>query len=83
MNTQTKQRIDRILKLCPPGLHQMQISFELEAILREQDRDTRHACAEAILEIGSNDALAGDSARFILNAFKATAHQAVMNTSAI
>lgn len=55
MKTATRTRIDRILKLCPPGMYQTQVSFELETILLEQDRDTRHACAEAIESMALTD----------------------------
>ncbi len=76
MKPTTRTRIDRILKLCPPGLYQMQVSFELETILLEQDRDTRHACAEAITSLtethGTN----------LVVAFQA-AHAACMNAKAI
>ncbi len=77
MKTATRTRIDRILKLCPPGMYQMQVSFELETILLEQDRDTRHACAEA-----AQTALLNSQA-LMLEEAASTAYAACMNAQAI
>lgn len=80
MNPKTKQRIDRIVYRVNDYLTPGQAAALREIVeheLREQDRDTRHACAEAVLSIRNEDVL------FSSQRAVDRAHAACINTSAI
>jgi hypothetical protein len=49
--------------------------------LKEQDRDTRHACAEAVLGVGAGET--NISIRLITDAVCTRAHAVCMNTHAV
>jgi len=53
MKATTQARIDRVMAVAgfPTSIDQP-LRDAVEAALREQDRDTRHACAEAVLDAG-------------------------------
>lgn len=52
MTPKTQERIDRILNQVEHTMHGYDaLSRDLETILKEQDRDTRYACAEAVLAL--------------------------------
>lgn len=49
MNAKTQERIDRLLATaCHPDVPDADFRLVAETILKEQDRDTRHACADAM-----------------------------------
>lgn len=77
MKTAEDKAMEWVNKHMHHGYNRMVRSLAI--LLIEQDRDTRHACAESVLEKNS---IAGEcSADSIM--FRSDAHAAVMNTKAI
>lgn len=69
MNIATQARIDRIVNMTSdyltPG-RAAALREIVEYILKEQDKDTRHACAEAILDL-PHDMTHTDAQRACMN----------------
>lgn len=83
MTPSTQARIDDVIAavkrhatLTPIG--ERVIRNQVRLALKEQDRDARHACAEAVLTISSDGRLIECERRTL-----ASAHQACMNARAI
>lgn len=83
----TQARVERILKRCESALTPGQLAALAEIVeyeLRQQDRDTRHACAEAVLAIAQEPTISGsEPIKLVITAFCQRAHTAVMNTQAV
>lgn len=75
MNAKTQARIDRLCAMADVAANRTtpMLRVAIEEELRAQDRDTRHACAEAVVM------LAGEQGELMANA----AHQACLNTQAV
>lgn len=70
------------------GDTKLRLEMMIEIYLKEQDRDTRHACAKAVAELPlcttSNDNAIYDSNGEIVQAISLTdAHSACMNVKAV
>lgn len=87
MKPSTQERIERIVSRAQPYLTPGQTCALREIVeheLRCVDRDTRHACADAVNAIASEPTISGaDSVKFVVTAFCNRAHQACMNTQSI
>lgn len=93
MKPVTQERIDRIMdgheslrRLLE--IHRIPIRESIRIALLEQDRDTRHACAEAVNAIPFHSpGLMPDGTKatcfLSLREFKSAAHQACMNAHSI
>lgn len=83
MNAKTQDRIDRVLAAMFTFAHIGEVSEDdikaaIELALKEQDRDTRHACAEAM-----NLNLIQSNYHMPASEVLTRAHQACMNTQAV
>ena len=71
------QKVDGIIGKFPLGvIHYSQVLREvLRVALKEQDRDTRHACAEAVMTLPEKYTIDGDDGYVDVN----QAHNTIMN----
>ena len=84
MNPTTIHRIDTLAALatkCVKDGDREGLKIAIERALRYQDRDTRHACAEAVNALANAET--NESVRIIVNAICHRAHNACMNVRAI
>ncbi len=83
LSPKTQERIDRVILALNEAWSQQDKTILLNAIelvLKEQDRDTRHACAEAVLMANPRDA--AHEHPLVVECFN-RAHQACMNAQAV
>lgn len=83
MNPNTQERIDKIMEAAgypsdPMSDKGRQLLAVVTAALREQDRDTRHACAEAVSNVNPIPGFPNVSTALLLDAY-----DAVINTQAV
>ncbi len=88
MKPSTEKLIARIMDAAPNGAnHTSTRDFykTIELCLREQDRDTRHVCAEAVSAIASEPTISGTDSplRLVTEAFCQRAHAVCMNIRSI
>lgn len=77
MKQSTQDRIEEVVDIVLNDGSSSRLEAIVEKILREQDRDTRHACAEAV----AFSTVAPASAK--VNEAINRAYQAVLNTQAV
>jgi hypothetical protein len=77
----TQARIDKLLLVIGPRstAKRANLKLAIEKMLREQDRDTRHACAEAVLALWKPPLFPSTEA----SEAHCAGHQACMNAIAI
>ncbi len=73
-------RIVDIVSYSLPEADQQLLAAAIESALREQDRDTRHACAEAVLMANPQDG--AHDHPLVVECFN-RAHQACMNAQSL
>ena len=80
MKPTTQDRIAEVIEAASHPSNPADLRATIERVLREQDRDTRHACAEAVSAISLEEWESGRVAAAII---LQRAHQVVMNATAI
>lgn len=89
MKAETQARIDSIMVQVPSNIVMSEANRDIvrervRLALLEQDRDTRHACADAVNAIAAESTISGsESLNLVVTAFCQRAHAACINAQAI